>query len=273
MDCSILNKNVDLDLMEKISIITPLYNSEKYIANTIISVLNQTYKNWELLVVDDFSSDNSSNIVLEFMKNDSRIKLFRNQKNLGAAISRNIAIKNANGTYISFLDSDDEWHPKKLEKQIKFMTENNILFSYTNYFEKNNKKLYLISGPKIVTPKKLNRACWMGCLTVIYNREEIGLVQIPDLKRRNDYALWLKIINKADCYLLSETLAFYNKRKNSISDINILKKMKYAFLIYRKISKKSKFVSYIYTLRTSFWSIAKKVLYKRVQKNNDKIIE
>ena len=117
----------------KISIVMPSFNSSRFIHKSIESVISQTYKNWELLIVDDCSTDDTYDIAKEYERNDNRIKVFRNDTNRGAAFSRNIAIKNSSGDYIAFLDSDDKWHESKLEKQINFMLDNNYVFSYTNY--------------------------------------------------------------------------------------------------------------------------------------------
>ena len=118
-----------------VSVITPAFNSGRFVSETINSVLSQTYQNWELIIVDDGSTDETVKIVKSFQEKDNRIKLFENESNKGSAFSRNLALRNAKGKWIAFLDSDDVWHPEKLEKQIKFMTENNCLFSYTNYSE------------------------------------------------------------------------------------------------------------------------------------------
>ena len=118
-----------------VSVITPAFNSGRFVAETISSVLSQTYQNWELIIVDDGSTDETVKIVKSFQEKDNRIQLFENESNKGSAFSRNLALRNAKGKWIAFLDSDDVWHPEKLEKQIKFMTENNCLFSYTNYSE------------------------------------------------------------------------------------------------------------------------------------------
>ncbi len=130
-----------------VSIITPLYNCEKYIEETILSVINQTYKNWEMIIVDDCSKDNGTEIVEKYQRKDNRIKLFKNEINLGGAGTRNKCIEKAKGKYIAFLDSDDLWKKEKLEKQISFMEKNNYLFSYTKYerINEEGEKLNLLS--------------------------------------------------------------------------------------------------------------------------------
>ncbi|WP_270209144.1 MULTISPECIES: sugar transferase [Dorea] len=206
-----------------VSIIMPSYNTASFIKETIQSVLNQTYSKWELIIVDDCSTDNTDE-VLEYIK-DSRIRYFKNDKNLGAAVSRNKALREARGQWIAYLDSDDLWMPEKLEKQICFMESNGYAFSYTNYEEidvDGNKTGVKVSGPKRITKTGMFNYCWPGCLTVMFDANKIGIVQIQDIKKNNDYAMWLKICKKANCYLLDDFLAQYRKgRTGSVSTHSI----------------------------------------------------
>ena len=179
-----------------VSIIMPNYNCAEYVEETVKSVLEQTYSDWELLFVDDCSTDNSVEIVKSFAEKDERIKLFVNEKNSGAAACRNRALREAKGKWIAFLDSDDVWDNGKLEKQIEFMGANGYAFSCTDYQHIDEKSVptgVLVTGPKKVTRHKMFNYCYLGCLTVMYDAEAVGLVQIPDtIAKRNDYALWLK---------------------------------------------------------------------------------
>ncbi|MDE7256747.1 MAG: glycosyltransferase, partial [Clostridia bacterium] len=155
-----------------VSIIMPNYNCEKYIGETVESVLNQTYTNWELLIVDDCSADNSLEIIKGFAEKDARIKVFVNEKSSGAAASRNRAIREAGGKWIAFLDSDDLWTADKLEKQIKFMEDNGYHFSCTDYDHINEQSEPLnvkVTGPKKVNRHKMFNYCYLGCLTVMYD--------------------------------------------------------------------------------------------------------
>ena len=200
-----------------VSIIMPSYNTASFIKETIQSVLNQTYSKWELIIVDDCSTDNTDE-VLEYIK-DSRIRYFKNDKNLGAAVSRNKALREARGQWIAYLDSDDLWMPEKLEKQICFMESNGYAFSYTNYEEidvDGNKTGVKVSGPKRITKTGMFNYCWPGCLTVMFDANKIGIVQIQDIKKNNDYAMWLKICKKANCYLLDDFLAQYRKGRTGM---------------------------------------------------------
>lgn len=250
-------------MSELVSIIMPSYNTAKFISETIESVLAQTYTNWELIIVDDCSTDNTDEVVKSFLS-DNRIKYIKNEKNSGAAVSRNRALREAKGKWIAFLDSDDLWMPDKLQKQIAFMKENDYHFSYTNYVEINEASIpngRIITGPKRITKRGMYNYCWMGCLTVMYDAETIGLIQIADIKKNNDYAMWLKACKKADCYLLDEVLAKYRKRSGSISNHGYTKLIKWHYKLYREAEKRSPLVSVALTLRNLFWGVLKKIRY------------
>lgn len=223
-----------------ISIITPMYNSEMFIIQTIESVLSQTYTEWEMIIVDDASSDNSVNVVREYMKHNSRIKLIALEQNAGPAVARNKAIFEAKGKYIAFLDSDDYWDAQKLEKQIAFMQRNQIAFSFTNYFsveEQTQKILQTIVAPKKIDYKTLLKKNTIGCLTVIYDTDVLGKIFMPLILKRQDYALWLKILKQIPYgYGMNEPLAYYNVRNISISS-NKLTTSLYNWKLYREIEK------------------------------------
>ncbi len=245
-----------------VSIITPSYNTADFISDTINSVINQSYKNWEMIIVDDCSADNTDDVVAAFC--DERIKYFKNEKNSGAAFSRNKALKEAKGRWIAFLDSDDLWTSDKLEKQITFMKENGYAFSYTNYSEINELSEYsgvLVTGPKHITKTGMYNYCWPGCLTVMYDFNAVGLIQIEDIRKNNDYAMWLKAIKKADCYLLDENLAMYRKRKGSISNHSFLRLIKWHYYLYRIAEKKGVLSSALLTLRNLVFGFYKKIKY------------
>ena len=250
---------------ELVSVIMPSYNTEKFVEMSINSVITQTYKNWELIIIDDYSTDNTDNVIYPLL-NDNRIKYFKNSKNLGAAISRNLGLREAKGKWIAFLDSDDLLLPDKLEKQIQFMKEHNYHFSYTNYIEIDEDSKpngNLITGPKKITKTGMYNYCWPGCLTVMYDADAVGLIQIPDIKKNNDYAMWLKIIEKNDCYLLDEVLAKYRKRTGSISNSNYFKLIKWHYKLFRNAMNKSVFLSTNLTLRNMIFGIYKKIYYVR----------
>ena len=246
-----------------VSVIMPSYNTAQYISESIRSVINQTYQKWELIIVDDYSADNTDEIIKLFLS-DSRIRYYKNDKNLGAAISRNKALRKAKGKWIAFLDSDDLWFPEKLEKQVQFMKDNSYNFSYTNYLEidtSGNETGVKVTGPKTITKTGFLNYCWPGCLTVMYDREVVGLIQIPDIKKNNDYAMWLKISKKADCYLLDKNLAFYRRRNGSISSVNIIIMIVWHYRLYRKCENQSRLISFFSTIRNLIFGIYKKGKY------------
>jgi glycosyltransferase involved in cell wall biosynthesis len=245
-----------------VSIVMPAYNAGKYISQAIESVIQQSFTRWELIIVDDCSSDNTDKIVKNIK--DSRIVYLKNEKNMGAAVSRNRALREAKGKWIAFLDSDDLWKENKLEKQIKFMKDNNYYFTYTNYIEidengnQNGKK---ITGPKRITKTGMFNYCWPGCLTVMYNAEKIGLIQIEDIKKNNDYAIWLKVCKKVDCYLLDESLAMYRKRRGSISSYSYTVLIKWHYKLYRDAEHQNIICSLFNTFRNIVFGIYKKVRF------------
>lgn len=216
--------------MSLVSVIMPSYNSESYIAESITSVINQTYEKWELIIIDDCSTDNTTSIVNSF--NDKRIKLIKNTENLGAAKSRNIGIKAASGRFIAFLDSDDLWEKSKLEIQISFMQENNLPFSYSAYMKINESGNILgeVPVPELINRKKLLKTCYIGCLTAIYDSNEIGKILMPTNTQREDYATWLQIIRKTKYFKgINKPLAYYRIHKNQ----NSRKKIKMAYENWR----------------------------------------
>ena len=250
-------------MSDLVSIIMPSYNTGRFISETIESVLAQSYSNWELIIVDDCSTDNTDEVIEDYISDD-RIKYIKNDKNSGAAISRNRALREAKGKWIAFLDSDDLWESQKLEKQITFMENYKYRFSYTNYIEIDEDSIFngkCVTGPKRITKHGMYNYCWMGCLTVMYDAEAIGLVQIEDIKKNNDYAMWLKICKKANCYLLDETLARYRKRSGSISNHGYMKLIKWHYKLYREAEKKNPIFSVVLTVRNLFFGILKKIVY------------
>lgn len=255
-------------MSELVSIIMPSYNTGAFIKKTIQSVLNQSYENWELIIVDDCSTDNTDEVVLPFL-NDQRIRYIKNEKNSGAAVSRNRALREAKGKWIAFLDSDDLWLPEKLEKQVLFMKKNGYYFSYTNYEEINEdgkKTGVYVSGPKKITKSGMYNYCWPGCLTVMYDAEYVGVIQIADIKKNNDYAMWLQVSKKANCFLLDEYLALYRKgRTGSISTHSIRTMIRWHYKLFKNAEKQNVVASSILTFRNLLFGVYKKKKYVRVQ--------
>jgi len=278
-----------------VSIIMPSYNTAPYIAESINSVIAQTYTDWELIIVDDASTDNTDEVVASCHPREggdlsSRIRYLKNDRNRGAAYSRNRALREAKGKWIAFLDSDDLWAPDKLEKQIAFMEKNGYAFSYTRYGEMDengNPTGTVVSGPKRITKTGMYNYCWPGCLTVMYDREVVGDIQIAEIQKNNDYAMWLKICRKADCFLLDENLARYRNRGGSITHschpgaegdrihkapelaegtkskdlLRHLSLIKWHYKLYREAEGMNPVVSLFNTGRNLFFGVWKKMKY------------
>lgn len=250
---------------ELVSVIMPSYNTASYIADSIKSVLAQTYNNWELIIVDDCSTDNTDEIVAEFLV-DKRIRYFKNTQNSGAALTRNRALREANGEWIAFLDSDDIWLPEKLEKQIEFMKRNNYVFSYHDFekIDEAGRSLgFTVTGPEIVTCSMMYNYCYPGCLTFMYNAKFMGLVQIKDIKKNNDYAILLKLCKKADCYLLKENLARYRIRKKSISHDKFIKKLRSHYDLFHICDEQPALLALWYACWNMFYGVLKKFKYEK----------
>lgn len=223
--------------MPLISIITPSYNSSEYISNTIKSVLFQTYQNWELIIIDDCSQDSSLEVISQWYAKDKRIQVIALTKNSGAAVARNKGIEAAKGRFIAFLDSDDKWLPNKLEKQLKFMQDNDCAFSYTAYNKAtpDGKILGEMGVPSKLQYSDLLKKCEIGCLTAMYDTSKLGKVYMPLIRKRQDLGLWLKILKSTKyAYGLNEVLASYTVRNDSISS-NKLQVASYTWQLYRNI--------------------------------------
>ncbi|AST96631.1 glycosyltransferase family 2 protein [Shouchella clausii] len=220
-----------------VSIITPVYNCETFLHETIESVLAQTYANWELWLINDASSDGSKYIAAQFAEADSRIKLVDLEKNGGAAVARNKGLEKAEGKYVAFLDGDDLWRPQKLERQVRFMEDTGHLFSFTSYRimrEDGTERSKVVEAPSVVTYEQLLSNTIIGCLTVMLNQDALGPLQMPTIRTRQDFMLWLSILKKGySAYGIKEELAVYRKVGNSISS-NKWQAAKRNWEIYRK---------------------------------------
>lgn len=235
-----------------VSVITPTYNAELFISATIDSVRAQTYSNWELVIVDDASKDTTVDILKKYAAADDRIKFSILETNSGAAIARNTAIENASGSYIAFLDADDLWMPEKLSKQITFMQEKDIQVCFSSFelMDEAGKSLgKMVKALPKVDFSKMLKSNYVGNLTGIYNAETLGKVYMPNIRKRQDWALWLTLIKKVGyAYSIEEPLAKYRLRENSISS-NKLNLLKYNYTIYRKALKFGAFKSSLYLIR------------------------
>ena len=249
-------------MSDLISIITPCYNSSKFINECVNSVLLQSYCNWELLLVDDCSSDNSKELLLNIEKKDERIKVTFLDNNIGAAHARNVAIQKAKGKYIAFLDSDDSWDSMKLEKQISFMVQNDIAFSFTSYQSISENGLDIISvieAPYKMTYNNYLKNTIIGCLTVIIDREKVGDFEMPSIRSSHDMALWLLIMKRGFvAYGFNENLANYRivSSSNTSSKWDAAKDV---WRVYRNLEKLSFFYSIWCFLNYAFNAVIKRI--------------
>lgn len=247
-----------------VSIITPTWNCAEYICDTIKSMQKQTYPYFEILIQDDCSDDGTDKVVEPYAQKDARIKYECNSQNSGAAITRNNALKRAKGRWIAFLDSDDLWEPEKLEHQVKFMVENNYAFSYHEYSEISEEGRDLgveVSGIRRISKFDMFACCWPGCLSVMYDAEKIGLIQIKDVKKNNDTAMWLKVVRKSSCYLLKENLAKYRRRKVSITPKPLYKRIWAHYPLFHIAEEMNPVTATFWTIMNVFGNAYKKLFY------------
>lgn len=223
-----------------VSIIIPVYNASRFLEETINSIQEQTYSNWEAIFIDDCSSDNSYNLIKKYQKEDKRIKLIKNKTNSGTAVSRNNGIDHAEGDYLCFLDADDKWHPEKLEKQINFMQELNCEFSFTGYQfanEKCNPNGKIVSVPNKINYKQALKNTTIWTSTVMFNMGKLTKddIYMPNIKRGQDTATWWKVLKKIEyAYGLNEVLSYYRRTNNSLS-ANKLTALKRTWNLYRNV--------------------------------------
>ncbi|MDA8545058.1 glycosyltransferase [Alphaproteobacteria bacterium] len=262
--------------MDKVSVIMPCYNSEKYVADAIQSVLNQTHQNLELLICDDSSTDGSLQVIKKFVAKDSRVQLFGNAYLKGAPGARNTCLDAATGDFISFLDADDLWLEDKLEKHIEFMVSNDAAFSYShvNRINEDGGFVCVHLSPDEVDAKKMCFANFIPCSTAIFNSHVVGHIHQPNIEKRNDFALWLKILNskkvrkaycfkevtssyRANTYGLSsnkvDAIRYYHKCLTDYNNCSKTVAFMYLFAYIPLILLKQKFPSYYNVMATRFF--------------------
>ncbi|MDF4288155.1 glycosyltransferase family 2 protein [Vibrio parahaemolyticus] len=218
-----------------VSIIMPSYNSEFTIPESIDSVIYQKYSDWELIIVDDRSTDNTWQVIQKYADKYENIHAYQNKKNLGAGASRNFAIEKAKGRFIAFLDSDDLWTEDKLAEQIPFMLENNYSLTYTHYSRFNSEEeLSVVTAPEYTTYKKLMYSNVIGCLTAVYDTQALGKRYMPLIRKRQDMGLWLDILKDTPkAYCLPKPLAKY--RMDSGMTANKFSVLSYQWKFYRDV--------------------------------------
>lgn len=247
-----------------VSIITPSYNSEKFIDQTILSVQNQTYQNWEMIIVDDCSKDMTVAIIKQFIAYDDRIKLLQSDNNSGAGIARNLGVLKSKGDFIAFLDADDLWKPLKLEKQLQFLKENNFHFTFSFYdcIDEDGNLLNLrVNAPKNLSYFQLFFCNFVGNLTGIYEVNYFGKIAISSTRKRQDWILWLSILKKIKTAKpVQESLAFYRIRDHSLS-ASKLDLLKHNFDVYRSYHKYNFITSLLIMIGFLFTQLLIKPLY------------
>ena len=245
--------------MNLVSIIVPFYKKKKYVLNSIKSILNQTYKNFEIIIIYDDSNLDDLNYILEIKRLDKRIRVFKNKANKGVGLSRNYGIKKSRGKFIAFLDADDIWHPLKLSTQIEFMINNNFSITHTSYniINEKNKKV----GTRFAKNLKFSdliRSCDIGLSTVIIEKKLLDNLCFPNLKTKEDYVLWLQLTKKGyEFKAFDEFLTDWRLAKNSLSS-STFRKLIDGYNVYRKYLEQSILKSLINLLILSLNFLRKK---------------
>ena len=233
-----------------VSVIMPTYNGAKYLAESIESIISQTYKNWELIITDDCSSDGTQDIIRQYAASDARIRAFFFDVNQGSGATRNNCIEEARGRYIAFCDSDDRWLPEKLEKQVTFMQEHNYAFSFASYYTCNEEGTVngIIIAPEKQTLTNTKHDDKIGFLTAIYDTKHCPKMLMPLQRKRQDWAYVLMIHQKVgNAYALTEPLGIYRLHQNSRSH-NKWSLLKYNAAVYQNVFGYGKLHSYVYLI-------------------------
>lgn len=243
-----------------VSVIIPTYNSASYIKKTIDSVLAQTYENFEVVAVDDCSKDSTREVLEDIAKGDSRVRPFFQEKNGGAAVARNIAIGNAKGQYIAFLDSDDSWEPDKLEKQIELLRDGNpfVFCAYDTVDAYGNQLKNRLKIKAKVRYKDLMTKTYIGTSTVIYDRNVIGNPEMPIRRTGQDYAFWLVLLKKSEAVGINEVLVHYTRRGGSLSKSK-LQSLIDVYEVQTKFENINKIIAVIHTAKYFFYAVKKKL--------------
>ena len=243
----------------KISIIIPYYNDTENISKSVSSVLKQSYKNYEILIIDNELSKQSKKILRQIKSKSKKIKILTNNFQKGPGLTRNIGIKKAVGKFCAFLDSDDAWHRNKLQFQLKFMNQKNADISFTSYIGvKKNKKIYEVLAPNFLDYNNLLQACPICCSSIMIKSEIIKKNLFKNYLTKEDYELWLRLSKKIRFFGIKNKLTYYNVRNKSLSSMH-LNKLTNAFKIYRNLNF-SYIMSVIFIIRLYYGAFKKKYL-------------
>ncbi len=262
-------------MSDLVSIIMLSRNTASYVEETVRSVMAQTYRNWELIFIDDNSQDDTIGVMQDLKEEehrrrngDDRITVMRTAYTSGESVNGNSALKSAKGRWVAFLNVGSVWHPEKLAKQVAFMEDHGYAFSYTKYglmdLESKDRGI-VIGGKEHVTHRDLLKCCWPAYLTVMYDREKVGLVQARVKHHNNDYALWLDVSDRNDLHLLPENLATMRTKWNVLGNLLLTNKAKWRYECYRQQEDLGPVTSFFYTLRNALYGIVKWPKY--VEKN------
>lgn len=261
-----------------VSIIMLSHEKGEYAQDTVRSVFAQTYRNWEIIFMDDSSKDDTISVMMSLMEEDkalrsketgktiysSRIHVSQNVRKRGFGVSVNSALRDAKGRWIAFLNVGDLWEPEKLERQIAFMEENGYAFSYTRFGiidEHGEDRGVVVGGKPHITYREMQKCCWPGYLTVMYDASVVGRMQVRNLGRNNDYALWLNVSEKVDCHLLKDCLAKHRTPWGMIGGLLLTDKMKWRYECYRIEEDLGQFRSLLYTVRNGLYGVWKWLRY------------
>lgn len=243
-----------------VSIIMLSHEGSQYVKETVESVLAQTYQNWELLFVDDNSHDDTINQMMELKGKDKRFNVSRSVYDKGTSYLRKKALQQARGRWIAFLDVGDVWDTEKLEKQIRFMEENSYAFSYTKYGvmnEKSQKRNVVIGGKAHINYQEMRKCCWPSYLTVMYDSSKVGKMQVRNLGKNNDYALWLNVCEKVDCHLLDDNLATLRTEWSLFGKLFLTDKFKWRYDCFRVEEDLDRITACLFTIRNGFYGLIK----------------
>lgn len=249
-----------------VTIIMLSRNRAKYLMESINSVMNQTYQNWELYFLDDSSDDGTITQMMDLMGKDKRIKVHQTVSERGSGVNRNSALREVNGRWVAFLDVGDLWEPTKLEKQIAFMEEKGYPASYTNYTiidEKGTPQSGIISGPSVITWSNLIKCCWAEYLTVMYDVNIIGRLKLNYLFENNDYSLILKICDQVEMYLLNECLGINRVFKKNLFNYPLNRRIRWRYEIYRVDQHLNPFISLCMTVRNFYYTMVRRFKYMK----------
>ena len=251
---------------ELVSVIMPTFNASKYLAESIESILAQTYTNLELLITDDCSNDETRDILKSYEQKDARVKVKYLKENVGPGIARNRSIERAKGRYIAFCDCDDRWFPDKLEKQISHMRKHDCALCSSSYIicDDSNNATGIFVTPKYITLGMLKRDNKIGCLTAIYDIKRLGhKFYMPAIRKRQDWAMFLNILKECQiCFCITEPLAYYRNRQHSVSS-NKFSLIKYNVNVYETVFGYTRLRAYLF-----FFLVFMPTYYAKVLKRN-----